>query len=226
MKREAFSCFAVEEIVNNIQAISGSYSPYVVFYDWVKMYALSIQNACDLEHGAVWQMREQAYIETASKYKKTELSQFCKISALLADVFENNGISDYLGEVFMKSGAGSKHTGQFFTPFHVAVLTAGVRLASVDLSKKIYMNEPSTGGGGMILAAAKVLQEQGHDYQEKMEVVAQDLDWLGVYMTYIQLSLVGISAIVAQGDTLAEAYKSGHPEERILRTPKKMGMIL
>lgn len=75
----------------------------------------------------------------------------------------------------------------------------------------------------MIIAAAKVLKEQGIDYQRIMKVTAQDLDWKGVYMTYVQLSLLGISATVIQGDTLAAGAVS---KEQILYTPKKKGMLL
>ena len=36
----------------------------------------------------------------------------------------------------------------------------------------------------------------------------QDMDLKGVYMTYLQLSLPGIRALVVQGDTLAKPYGS------------------
>ena len=79
----------------------------------------------------------------------------------------------------------------------------------------------------MIIALAKVLKDRGINYQRCMDVVAQDLDWNGVYMTYVQLSILGIKATVVQGDTLANPYKDGlyHPE-RIFRTPGKMGLII
>ena len=70
------------------------------------------------------------------------------------------------------------------------------------------------------------LLEMGINPQKVLRVVAQDLDWTGVYMTYVQLSILGIDAIVVQGDTLVEPYKRGYPEERIMRTPKNMGLLL
>ena len=78
----------------------------------------------------------------------------------------------------------------------------------------------------MIIAAAQTLKEKGVDYQRKMRVVAQDLDWKGVYMCYLQLSLLGIDAVVAQGDTLCEPYVNGYPAERVLMTPARMGMLI
>ena len=78
----------------------------------------------------------------------------------------------------------------------------------------------------MILAVAAVLKEKGIDYQKCLDVVAQDLDWNGVYMTYIQLSLLGIPAVVVQGDTLTDPYRKGYEGRRIFRTPAKMGILI
>lgn len=58
-----------------------------------------------------------------------------------------------------------------------------------------------------------------------LDVVARDLDWNGVYMTYVQLSMIGIKAVVIQGDTLAEPEKN-YNAERFLMTPAKIGAIL
>lgn len=51
----------------------------------------------------------------------------------------------------------------------------------------------------MIIAFAKAMAEQGIDYGKCLKVVAQDLDWKGVYMTFVQVSLLGIDAVVVQG---------------------------
>ena len=50
-----------------------------------------------------------------------------------------------------------------------------------------------------------------------MRVVAQDLDWRGVYMTYVQCSILGIKAKICQGDTLSEPIVK--EEHRIFYTP-------
>lgn len=78
----------------------------------------------------------------------------------------------------------------------------------------------------MIIAAAMALKEKGVDYQRKMHVIAQDLDWKGVYMCYLQLSLLGINAICVQGDTLAEPYEKGYPPESVLYTPTRRGILI
>ena len=139
-------------------------------------------------------------------------------------------MTDVLGEVYMATDLGSKSTGQFFTPFHLSELCAKMALPHWEKEYSehgtISLNEPSCGGGGMIIAAAKVMRDAGINPQRALNVVAQDLDWKGVYMTYLQLSLLGIRAKVVQGDTLADPYRAGYPPERILRTPRDMGVLL
>lgn len=77
----------------------------------------------------------------------------------------------------------------------------------------------------MIISVAKLLFDKGINYQINMKVVAQDLNILCVYMTYIQLSLMGVDAIVAQGDTLSEPYIENYPKDRIFRTPKNLKLF-
>lgn len=220
------------QIITIIENMSGKYSPYVIFSDWVKMAAIMIQNACCIFHDQEWKEREEQYMNISGKYSKDEMMKFCEMFSLLTIAFEENGINDYLGNVYMMSGAGSKYTGQFFTPFHVSLLTAKMRLTQINKdwiaeNGKIKMNEPSAGGGGMILATAKVLEEKGINYQKEMDVVAQDLDWNAVYMTYVQMSLIGIRGIVMQGDTLSSEYSGGkYPKGKILKTPAYMGALI
>lgn len=134
---------------------------------------------------------------------------------LLTETLEYK-MSDVLGEIYMEAGMGSKSTGQFFTPYHVSLACAKMAIENKepDIRGMYYIDEPSCGGGGMIIAAAQVLREKGVNYQRKMEVVAQDLDWKGVYMCYLQLSLLGIKATVIQGDTLCNPYTVGYPREQ------------
>ena len=213
-----------KEIVQMITKLSGKYSPYQVFYDWVHMMAIAMQNPLHLLHNDVWQERENDYIELMKKYNADEQKELIKMFALLVKAMECE-IHDYLGEIYMESGCGNKNTGQFFTPYHISRLTADTNL-SKELPEKITMYEPSTGAGGMILATADILKERGIDYQRRMKVVAQDLDWLGVYMSYVQFCLIGIDAAVLQGDTLAETYHKGYDERRVYRTAKNMGVMV
>lgn len=221
-----------KEIVNLIQGMAGRYSAYEIFTDWIRCFALSIEQSTHLIRDEDWHKREQSYIDTMKKYSEDERKKLAILTACLIDTLED-GPDDVLGDVYMKADMGSKAAGQFFTPFHVSVLTAKLGLMEqIEAYKageleKIEINEPACGGGAMILAAAKVIHESGINYQTAMEVVAQDIDWKGVYMCYVQLSLLGISAICVQGDTLRSPYVSGKTESsHILMTPRKAGMLV
>lgn len=213
-----------KDIIKRINELSGSRSAYDIFNDWVKLMALSIQNSCQLIHNQTWKAREEEYIKTITPYGEAG-KQFADMFGMLQITMENR-MSDVLGEIYMESGCGNKSTGQFFTPFHLSELCARLDLNDADGSRTIELNEPSCGGGGMMIAAAKVLKEKGINYQKIMKVVAQDLDWKAVYMCYVQLSILGIDAVVVQGDTLSEPDWRYRQSECIFRTPKNMGVLL
>lgn len=219
-----------KEIIADINKLSGSYSPYDVFSDWIKCCSIAICNQVHMIHGKTWKDRERAYIDTIRKYPEGTEYKFAVMMCRLTDLLDQE-MTDALGEIYMEGGMGSKMAGQFFTPFHVSEMTAKMSLLETidtwDGQSTIHMTEPSTGGGGMIIGAAKVLKEAGINYQRYLDVVAQDLDWKGVYMTYLQCSLLGIKATCVQGDTLIEPYDSKTtPASRIMRTPAKMGALL
>lgn len=216
-----------KEIVEMIVKMSGKYSPDIIFSDWVQCSAIAIQNSCCPFHDKAWKRREEQYINTMNRYTLEERQNFVKMLLLLTDAFEEK-MSDILGEIYMESGSGSKHTGQFFTPFHVSLLTAKVALGNkiIDENEKYEINEPSVGGGGMIIATAAAMREKGVNFQKCMRVTAQDLDWRSVYMAYVQFSLLGIDAAVVQGDSLVKPYDENTQESRILRTPKRMGVLI
>lgn len=217
---------AEKNIIKQIERLAGKYNPYNIFNDWITMLGLSIANACTAIHGKVYNEREEWYKSIMNKYTEEEFDAFADMTAYLVESLEEE-MTDVLGGVFMLSGAGNDRLGQFFTPFHLSELNAKIALDKMDLTEeKLKINEPSTGGGGMIIAVAKVLKDNGINYQKKMEVVAQDLDWLGVFMSYVQFSFLGINAIVAQGDTLMEPYVKGYPEARVFRTPANKGVLI
>lgn len=221
-----------KKIIAEIDSISGAHSPYEVFSDWIRICSLSICNSVCMIHNEVWQQRERDYIETIRRYPEGTEYRFAGMFCMLGDLLTEE-MTDALGEIYMEAGMGSKTAGQFFTPFHLSELTAKMAMSDsiqsfkAGMTKLITLTEPSCGGGGMIIAAAKILKDEGINYQRYLDVVAQDLDWKGVYMTYLQCSLLGIKAICVQGDTLMEPYDPQRTDSRrIMRTPAKMGALI
>ena len=69
------------------------------------------------------------------------------------------------------------------------------------------------GAGGIILSFAKALKSININYQKNLFVEATDISDTCAYMTYIQLSLYGIPAVVYCGNTLTQKmrFKMGTP---------------
>lgn len=65
----------------------------------------------------------------------------------------------------------------------------------------------------MILALVKALKKRNINYQQELLVEATDISDVCAYMTYIQLSLYGIPAIVYCGNTLTREIRF------VMRTP-------
>lgn len=214
-----------KELIEKINKLSGSRSPYEVFCDWVKCSAIAIQNSCHIIHNGLWKKREEQYMRTIQPYGEAG-QEFGDMLGLLTMALDHD-ISDILGQVYMEAELGNKSTGQFFTPFHISHMCAELELLDQDGSQTIRLNEPSCGAGGMVIAAAAVLKDRKINYQRCLDVVAQDLDWKAVYMCYVQLSLLGIRAVVVQGDTLTDPYIPGKTDpESTFYTPKHMGVLL
>ena len=112
-----------EFIVNKITTLSGKYTPYQIFSDWITMMAISIHNSCKITHDKTYREREDIYTTIAKRYSTDELKTLADMGGALAIVLSER-FGDILGEIYMKSGCGNKRTGQFFTPYHLSYLTA------------------------------------------------------------------------------------------------------
>lgn len=129
---------------------------------------------------------------------------------LIGEVFELGGCGDFLGDVAAHLGALNESSAQFFTPFHVSMLLASMLLDEVstrlciEQHGYITIGEPASGSCGMVLACADVLQQQGYTTQINMLAHTTDIDKNAFYMSYIQLSLRGVPALVIHGDSLSQ----------------------
>ena len=59
----------------------------------------------------------------------------------------------------------------------------------------------------MILSLVKVLKKRNINYQQDLLVFANDISNVCVYMTYIQLALYGIPAVVRCGNALTQDFQ-------------------
>lgn len=217
---------STKEIAEKISALSGSRNPREVFSDWVTCMAISIAN-WGSRRDDIWKLREDTYLNLMKHYTKNSKELADLMGQIVLELERDP--RDVLGEIFMSSELGSSKQGQFFTPFQLSELTARLTITDLkpDENGVISMTEPSCGSGGMCIAAYKELVIKGDLPQSKLRIVCQDIAWMCVYMCYVQLSLLGINAVVVQGDTLADPYVPGKtPKERILLTPRAKGLII
>jgi len=173
--------------------------------------ALSISNLVDKTQ---YNAREEQYKKVITKYNKKEqilmADIFCKIFALLGSVTYDDGrFNDYLGTLFMQCNMGNKKCGQFFTPYHISEFMARIVITEQEqmlLQQKdeiITINDSCCGAGGMMLAALDVLKNTYKiNYTRHCFIECSDIDIRCVYMTYLQLSLAGVPAIIYHRDSL------------------------
>ncbi len=192
---------AQKRILDILKSMVGKWSMYQLWRDFLTLAAYAISNRVDKQQ---YQRREELYMKTVEKYKSEEAVKFSKMLNLVSmGLTDKTG--DFLGELYMQLEISNKDVGQFFSPYSISRLMA--RFLEVETSGElIRLHEPSCGSGGTIIAYAEDLKKQEINYQEKLRVICNDLDYDVVKMAYIQMSLLGIDAIVMQGDTLTQEY--------------------
>jgi len=206
---------AKSEFIKLIESKCYAFQAWELFTDFCKLSAISLYQPF-LKSETL----EKEYIQTISKYPKDMVEIFLKLFAYVVMGLEDK-MGDFLGECFMDLKLGSKYKGQFFTPYHISVFMASI--VGEATKEKEGICEPCVGSGGMIIARADVLFKK-HDlaYQDMMEVHAVDIDVLCVHMSFIQFSLLGISAEVVHGNSLSnEVFDTWYTLKYIMNASNK-----
>lgn len=121
---------------------------------------------------------------------------------------------DVLGEIFHEFNLNDQKGGQVFTPQHIGNLMSAVSLTEELVKSEIKRNgfikirEPCCGSGALTLGALNRLLEFGISPNYHSLVIASDIDERCVLMTYIQLSLYGIPAIIFQQNAITDEIYS------------------
>ncbi len=195
-----------KELCKALTSVSDRYSTWQVFEDWLKISAISISNAVDLQFR---DEREKEYFEIIKKYNKDELNRLADCLGILVGSLDKSfntvGYYDLLGKVFHALELHNKYHGQFFSPFHICECMGRMNLGDGDLLDEqdfISCLEPCIGSGGMVLGLAKAMQIKDFNPQQQLVVTGVDIDIKCVCMAYLQLSLFGIPAVIVHGNSL------------------------
>ena len=214
----------VEEIAKLVERSAYGTDKTRLFSNVLECGAISISNAVDKSQS---EEREKRYMEIINAYKKPDRKALCEIFARIfalcsSVVYDDGAFNDNLGELFMRLDQGNKHSGQFFTPYHISDFMAKCALLEDNVREKtandgiITICDPCSGGGGMMMAALSTLKEYGVNYARNCFVECADIDIRCVHMTYIQLALAGVPAIVKHQNSLTRELWS------VWRTPAFM----
>lgn len=200
---------ARQHMVRLFNGLRCKYGVYDIFRDFCEMAACTISNWADPIH---YDEREADYLRIAGRYEREELNVFCEMLATLTQALEGLGPRDVLGQIFQALEINNKDQGQFFTPQNVCECMAAMSLHDckdvIQAKGYITVCEPAVGGGGMVFAACKVMEEQGLDYHTQLHVSAIDIDDRCANMAYIQMSMLGVPGIVYHGDALSGETRS------------------
>lgn len=202
----SFQDEAMKSVAKTLNKLSGRYSRWEIWQDFITMSAISIANTVDARHR---EARERVYLERAKKYSSEGLEAVATMLASVIAGMEANPDQDFLGEMYMGLNLGNDHAGQFFTPYHICHLMAEMQIgegleAQIEREGWISVNDPCCGGGALLLAFANVCREHGINYQTSVLFVAQDIDPTVAMMCYIQLSLMGCAGYVKIGNSLTD----------------------
>ncbi|MEI0493926.1 N-6 DNA methylase [Brachyspira intermedia] len=200
--------YRFKNIYDHIKAAAYSFTTAQVFYDFAEMFAMEIAIGVGIEA----EKRIETFKRTASKYKEEELKHYQGFKTEIMNEFIKNDkivFQDVLGVLFHELELQNHYKGQFFTPYDVSLamskLSLGINgyLNNLENEDFIELGEPAAGAGGMVIASCQIASELNINYAAKMIWTLQDLDLMCVYMSYIQLNLIGAAAVVHHMDTLA-----------------------
>lgn len=201
---------SVNDIIKLISKATYKVGTHELLSDVFECSAIAISNQFDKRN---YDRREEQYKAIMNKHDADTRKLICEIFAQICLLLSNQiniGFNDYLGELYMRSETSSSKAGQFFTPYHLSKLCAKCLINDttiqeyIEQDKVLTMHEPTVGSGGMILALADILYNDYHfNTSRNLLVECGDIDVRCVHMTYLQLGLVGIPAVIYHRDGLS-----------------------
>lgn len=191
-------------LVDEIRNLGYSQGLNHVFTTFLEITANSIAAQMDPLNA---EERENRYRKMVSGMDSKTLNCYARMFALLAlTTYEHEeDPCDILGDIYHELHLNNEWNGQFFTPDNICRMMAELINPVGECSgakEPITINEPTCGSGVMVIGAVWEMKRKGFDFLHRSFFVAQDIDIRCVWMSYIQLSLYRIPAVVIHGNTL------------------------
>ena len=208
---------------SKLGSISRSRSVGNVFSDWLEIAAIAMHQlpykSGDLEKDAAFASPEANCLERMKLYSQEELGIFSELLGMTLAA-PHAGHGDFLGEIAGEAALPSKRGGQFFTPYHlcqaISKMTFGDVQAAVAEKGLLTVCEPAVGAGALVIASAEEIASQGVDPRAHVQFDCTDISRDAFNMAYIQLSSLGLQAVVRHGNTLSMEYWESRPTMQLL----------
>jgi len=211
-----------KQFLSKLQDLSRSQSAHQTFSDWLEIAALSLHqlpyHSKELEKDAAFERLEQCYFERIKPYSRDHLNTFTEMMGITLAA-HRTGYGDFLGEIAGEAELLNQRNGQFFTPYHLCRLMAKVTIGNVkeQVERKgiITVSEPACGAGALVIASAEEIAHQGINPAAHVQFDCIDISRDAFNMAYIQLSALGLPAIVRHGNTLSDEYWEHRPTPQL-----------
>lgn len=218
----------IDDIIKLISKATYKVGIHELLSDVFECSAIAISNKFDFRN---YDSREEKYKAIMNKYDLETRKLICEIFAKIYMLLSNQisvGFNDYWGELYMRSETSSSKAGQFFTPYCVSKMCAETSIDQktidecIEKDKILTMHEPTVGAGGMVLALADVLYNKYHfNIARNLFIECGDIDIRCVHMTYLQLALAGIPAVIYHRDGLTlETWDRWETPAYIMQYPR------
>ncbi|WP_233874162.1 N-6 DNA methylase [Paraburkholderia adhaesiva] len=222
-------------IVEGLRSLSQKRHPYTVFCDFIEISAILLSNRTDFSNV---EKRKIRYAEIIKKYTDDEQSSFATMLHELVLCYQQRvdslgpaglrndieNIGDILGSIYMQLEIANERMAQFFTPYNVSTAMATMMFGGENQVREMVREhgfatllDPCCGASGMIVAAAQAFHQLGFNYVEQFHATCVDIDPVCVHMSYLQLSLLGIPAVIIHGNSLTmESWDTWYTVPHIL----------
>jgi hypothetical protein len=202
-----------KQFIRTFDSIGRHRSRYERFADFLELATCAIRKTT-VPPGPEADAFEQRYMNVVARYPPDDIRTMPKLLAFTQLAVAHGGC-DFLGGIAGELEFLDPSLGQLITPYPLSRLIAEMTLqdAAGLIADRgfVTLQEPASGAGGMIIAAADVLETKGFDPRSTLYVEALDVAGLCFKMTYLQLALRGVPATVRHANTLSlETYESAH----------------
>ncbi len=191
-----------KQFIKAFESLAHHRERHDVFADFLEMAVCAIRKRT-LPPGPAADAFEGQYMAVVKRNAAEDVRQMPTLLGIAALAVQEGGC-DFLGQVVGDLELINGHMGQFFTPYDVSRMIAEMTLQDAgELIREkgfITVSEPACGAGGMIIAAADVIEKQGFDIGRQLYVDATDISPMCFRMTYLQTSLRGIPATMGSGE--------------------------